>query len=103
MAEKITHAHIALAIGLALLPAAATAHDHYQWIMDNTATSHCCGPRDCRQVDPRTVRYDGGWLVRERPVPKGHTYPSRDQDHHACYADPGRWLEIRCLFIPGVS
>ena len=96
----------AIALVLAIwLPEPAFPHGHYSWIMDNPDTASCCGERDCRAVDGGAVRYldPGRWFVQGQEVPAGRTFQSSDNAFHACYFDPGRWLEPRCLFVPGVS
>jgi hypothetical protein len=96
----------AVAVMLALvLTEPVLGHDHFNWIMNNPHTASCCGERDCRQIDGRVVRYEdpGIWFVQGKPVPRGRTFQSKDNLFYACYFDPGRWEQPRCLFIPGMS
>lgn len=95
---------VILGIGIAFA-VPVWGHDHFDWIMNHPDTAACCGERDCRIIDHRLVRYEepGRWFVQGKEVPPGKTFQSRDNLFYACYFDPGRWEQPRCLFVPGVS
>jgi hypothetical protein len=89
-----------------LLPVAAAAHGEFAWIMSNPATWHCCGPDDCRPLEPGELTSEGGrFFISGVAVPDGAVYPSRDPAGRSwgCFSDPPTMTQPRCAFPGGLG
>lgn len=110
LASAILEVALPLLLVLALLSAgrAAIAHGDASWIMQDKATEHCCGPEDCRPLEPFEVtRKDGVWLVNGMIVPPYNIFPSKAADGRfwGCFylnydSVPPAETGPRCLFVP---
>ena len=98
----------AFAVLLVCRAAPAWAHGDATWIMNNPKTRSCCGPNDCRRMDPgEVVRSGRGWtIVATGEHVEGVTSKLRESidDHFwVCRNDgpngPGT-ADLRCLFVP---
>ena len=103
----------ALAVfALAFLPLCKStpslAHGDATWIMLDPKTRNCCGPDDCRRMEPGEVIQSGrGWtVVATGEHVEGITTRLRDSidDHFwICRNDgpngPGT-ADLRCLLVP---
>lgn len=102
------------ALGVPLVCAAAVsaspafAHGDASWIMQNPKTRNCCGPADCRRMEPGEVVEEGrGWtVVATGEHVEGITTRLRDSidgDFWICRNEgpqgPGTG-ELRCLLVP---
>jgi len=98
----------ALAVLLFWRVAPAFAHGDAAWIMNDPKTRVCCGPDDCRRMEPaEVVRAGRGWtVVATGEHVEGITSKLRESidDHFwICRNDgpngPGT-ADLRCLFVP---
>ena len=103
-----TSAMFVLAVLLLCKAVPAFAHGDATWIMNNPKTRSCCGPNDCRKMDPGEVVRSGlGWtIVATGEHVEGVTSKLRESidDHFwVCRNDgptgPGT-ADLRCLFVP---
>jgi hypothetical protein len=86
----------------------AFAHGDASWIMENPKTRNCCGPKDCRRMEPGEVVIAGrGWtVVATGEHVEGVTsklYDSIDDHFWICRHEgaggPGTGV-LRCLLVP---
>lgn len=110
-----------LVFAFALSPSPSLAHGEANWIMENPATVHCCGPEDCGWIDSSAVHFDGtNYIIppgtiqhndgKDRVLP-GYTIPyakaKSSNNHHywIClnlYGDAKQraLMKLRCFFSP---
>jgi hypothetical protein len=72
---------------------------------------HCCGPRDCEEVDSRTIEHTPKGLIlhsfKDELVPWNEATPSEDGKYWRCHGAIYRSIdgtesggERRCFFAP---
>ena len=98
----IRSAIIALLLGT--VPVGVRVHGSADWIMQGPDRK-CCGPTDCHEVEPETVKYNpqaGAYDVEWRG--KRHQVPESEAKKATVGFKP--WVcempdrTIRCLFVP---
>lgn len=81
-------------------PYPAWGHDSASWIMENPATSWCCGPEDCESLPDDAVAITAeGALVKstQETIPYWQLKESIDGRWWRCRHPSGN---TRCLFRP---
>ena len=88
-----------LAIAFVLLSTTqAFAHGDASWIMNNPATSYCCGPNDCGPVRRDEVKVTReGYVYANQVIPFAEAMPSIDDQFWVCRLPDG---VVRCFFAP---
>jgi len=103
-----TGAILALGVVLVCRAVPASAHGDASWIMLDPKTRTCCGPDDCRRMEPGEVVASGrGWtVVATGEHVEGITTRLRDSIDDSfwiCRNDgpngPGT-ADLRCLLVP---
>ena len=105
MSKLHSHRFPVIALGVAasmVIGRSAGSHGDAAWIMQNPATSYCCGPNDCQRVPKDAVRTVGqGYMVSfgtgSMVVPFERTFVSIDDDFWACIPPGGN---LKCFFAP---
>ena len=81
-----------------LLSSPAFAHGDASWIMNNPATSYCCGPNDCGPVRRDEVKVTReGYVYDGRVIPFAEAKHSIDDQFWVCLKPDG---SPRCFFAP---
>lgn len=74
-----------------------------RWIMKDSKTKWCCGPKDCEPVPGRVSYTPAGWAVKGLvgTVPDSAVYWTNRKQPWACRNVPTK--KIRCLLLPGAK